>query len=109
MSEQINILIRILHASSTSAKLSIEECVLRSGQMTSTTLKEQVAYLGPPSSYSNQVEHVPVAMPFFFINFKLTNNRRLSMHSTRTIMFLYRNLPSKVSQAIALQHVDLTD
>lgn len=108
MSEQINILIRTLHASSTSAKLSIEECVLRSGQMTSTTQKEQVAYLGPPSSYSNQVEHVPVAMPFF-INFKLTNNRRLSTHSTRTIMFLYRNLPSKVSQAIAVHYVDLTN
>lgn len=108
MSEQINILIRNLHASHTSAKLSIENRVLISGQMTSTTQKEQVAYLGPPSSYSNQVEHVPVAMPCY-IYFKLTNPRRRSTHSTRTIMFLYRNLPSKVSQAIDFHCVNLTN
>lgn len=95
MFEQISILIRYLNVSPTLAKLSIEDFVLGSGDMTSTIQKEQVAYLGPPSSYSNQVVHVAVVIRLFL----LTNPRQPSIHSTRKIMFLYRSLPSKVSQA----------
>lgn len=42
--------------------------MLGSGDMTSTIQKEQVAYLGPPSSYSNQVEHVAVVIRLYFID-----------------------------------------